>query len=411
MNRIARALIKLMLRRVASGKLVVLEADRARRYGREGPEALVTIHSPGVWKLLLRGSLGLADGYAERLWDSPDVVAVVRLAARNAHRLDRLRAWMAPIARPWRAIRASVTPPTRRRNRRDIAAHYDLGQALFTRMLDPTLTYSCALFERPGMTLEEAQLAKLELVCEQLELGPDDRVLEIGTGWGSFALHAAATRGCHVTTTTISADQHAYAAERVRQAGIGDRVTVLDADYRDLRGRYDKLVSIEMIEAVGWRHTGTFLGTCSRLLEPHGAMLLQAIVIDDRAYEIEKGSSSFIKQRIFPGGSLPSIAALSRDLARRTDLQLAGLRDLTVHYVTTLRRWREQFLAHAEELEKLGYDQAFQRFWTLYLAYCEAGFAERRIRDAQLLLTKPRCRLRSFRDTANRTHRPTIPVL
>jgi cyclopropane-fatty-acyl-phospholipid synthase len=410
MNRIARALIKLMLRRVASGKLVVLEADRARRYGREGPEALVTVHSPGVWKLLLRGSLGLADGYAERLWDSPDLVAVVRLAARNAHRLDRLRAWVAPIARPWRAIRSSVRPPTRRRNRRDIAAHYDLGQELFTRMLDPTLTYSCALFERPGMTLEEAQLAKLELVCEQLELGPDERVLEIGTGWGSFALHAAATRGCHVTTTTISANQHAYAAERVRQAGIGDRVTVLDADYRDLRGRYDKLVSIEMIEAVGWRQTGTFLGTCSRLLEPHGAMLLQAIVIDDRAYEIEKGSSSFIKQRIFPGGSLPSIAALSRDLARRTDLQLAGLRDLTGHYVTTLRRWREQFIAHAEELEKLGYDQAFQRFWTLYLAYCEAGFAERRIRDAQLLLTKPRCRLRSFRDTANRTHRPTIPV-
>jgi cyclopropane-fatty-acyl-phospholipid synthase len=410
MNRIARALIKLMLRRVASGKLVVLEADRARRYGREGPEALVTVHSPGVWKLLLRGSLGLADGYAQRLWDSPDLVEVVRLAARNAHRLDRLRTWMAPIARPWRAIRASVRPSTRRRNRRDIAAHYDLGRELFARMLDPTLTYSCALFERPGMTLEEAQLAKLELVCEQLELGPDDRVLEIGTGWGSFALHAAATRGCHVTTTTISADQHAYAAERVSQAGIRDRVTVLDADYRDLRGRYDKLVSIEMIEAVGWRHTGTFLGTCSRLLEPHGAMLLQAIVIDDRAYEIEKGSSSFIKQRIFPGGSLPSIAALSRDLARQTDLQLAGLRDLTVHYVTTLRRWREQFIAHAEELEKLGYDQAFQRFWTLYLAYCEAGFAERRIRDAQLLLTKPRCRLRSVRDLANRTHWPTIPV-
>jgi cyclopropane-fatty-acyl-phospholipid synthase len=235
-------------------------------------------------------------------------------------------------------------------------------------------------------------------------------VLEIGSGWGSFALHASATRGCHITTTTISADQHAYAAERVRQAGVQDRVTVLGADYRDLRGRYDKLVSIEMIEAVGWRHTGTFLGACSRLLEPHGAMLLQAIVIDDRAYEIEKGSSSFIKQRIFPGGSLPSIAALSRDLARQTDLQLAGLRDLTLHYVTTLRRWREQFIAHADELEKLGYDQAFQRLWMLYLAYCEAGFAERRIRDAQLLLTKPRCRLGSVGDLASRTHRSTIPV-
>jgi cyclopropane-fatty-acyl-phospholipid synthase len=263
-------------------------------------------------------------------------------------------------------------------------------------MLDPTLTYSCALFERDEMTLEEAQLAKLDLVCDKLELAPSDRVLEIGTGWGSFALHAASTRGCHVTTTTISRRQHAYACERVRRAGLEDRVTVLDADYRDLKGRYDKLVSIEMIEAVGWRHTPSFFAACGRLLEPHGAMLLQAITIDDRLYELEKGSRSFIKERIFPGGSLPSIEAMAHDLARHTDLQLVNLQDITASYVTTLKRWRERFLANAAALSELGYDERFRRLWTMYLAYCEAGFTERRICDVQVLLAKPRSRLQSL---------------
>jgi cyclopropane-fatty-acyl-phospholipid synthase len=260
-------------------------------------------------------------------------------------------------------------------------------------MLDPTLTYSCALFDRDGMTLEEAQLAKLDLVCDKLELSASDRVLEIGTGWGSFALHAAGTRGCHVTTTTISRRQHAYALQRVRRAGLEHRVTVLNTDYRDLTGRYDKLASIEMIEAVGWRHTGNFFAACSRLLERHGAMLLQAITIDDRLYELEKGSRSFIKERIFPGGSLPSMEAIAHDLARRTDLQLVHLQDITASYVRTLRLWRERFLEAAAALGKFGYDERFRRLWTLYLAYCEAGFAERRICDVQLLLAKPRSRL------------------
>ena len=225
---------------------------------------------------------------------------------------------------------------TKRRRRRDIAAHYDLGNELFSRMLDPTMSYSCAVFEREGMTLEQAQVAKLERICEQLDLGPGDRVLEIGTGWGAFALHAAATRGCHVTTTTISREQHDYAVEQVRRAGLSDRVTVLMEDYRELRGRYDKLVSIEMIEAVGWRHIGTFFAKCSELLAPDGAMLLQAITIDDRAYEVEKASRSFINTHIFPGGCLPSLEVIARNVARRTDMQAVGLEDLTPHYVETL---------------------------------------------------------------------------
>ena len=278
---------------------------------------------------------------------------------------------------------------TPQRARRNIAAHYDLGNDLFSRMLDPTMSYSCALFEHEGMTLEQASLAKLERICEQLQIRPEDHVLEIGTGWGGFAVYAASTRGCRVTTTTISAEQHSYAVDRVRAAGVEDRVTVLRSDYRDLRGRYDKLVSVEMIEAVGWQHIGTFFARCSRLLHSHGAMLLQAITIDDRAYEVEKASKSFIKDYIFPGGCLPSMEVITRNVARRTDLQTVGLLDITSSYVTTLRRWRENFSANRDELAAIGYDEPFRRLWTLYLAYCEAGFAERRICDVQLLLAKP----------------------
>jgi cyclopropane-fatty-acyl-phospholipid synthase len=291
---------------------------------------------------------------------------------------------------PAQRVRAWLNSSTRRRRRRDIAAHYDLGNELFARMLDPTMSYSCAVFDGAAQTLEEAQLAKLELICEKLDLGPGDHLLEIGTGWGGLAVHAALTRGCRVTTTTLSREQHEYALEAARRAGVQDRVTILLEDYRDLTGRYDKLVSIEMIEAVGWRHTGAFFAKCSELLAAHGAMLLQAIVIDDRAYEVEKASRSFINTRIFPGGCLPSLEIIARAVARRTDMQTVHLEDLTAHYVETLRRWRARFTQHAEELGTLGYDERFRRLWTLYLGYCEAGFAERRILDLQLLLGKPR---------------------
>jgi cyclopropane-fatty-acyl-phospholipid synthase len=386
---IARWLLSRFLRRIGTGSLIVLEDGTRRVYGSGAPAATIRVHSARMWRMGLTGSRGLADAYAEGRWDSPDLVAVVRVAARNAQGLDRLRRRLAPVRVPLQRVRAWLWPSTRMRRRRDIAAHYDLGNDLFSRMLDDTMSYSCAVFEDPAMTLEEAQVAKLELICEKLDLGPRDHLLEIGTGWGALAIHAARTRGCRVTTTTISREQHAHAVEAIHLAGLEDRVTVLLEDYRDLTGRYDKLVSIEMIEAVGWRHTGAFLAKCSELLAPHGAMLLQAIAIDDRAYEVEKASRSFMNTRIFPGGCLPSLEAVTRAAARRTDLQVVGLEDITPHYVETLRRWRVRFEAHAGELAELGYDDRFQRLWTLYLAYCEAGFAERRILDLQLVLAKP----------------------
>jgi cyclopropane-fatty-acyl-phospholipid synthase len=390
---LARSLIRLLLRQIRSGTLVVREAGAQAQYGRGDPVADVTVRDPRAWSYLLRGSRGLAESYAQGWWESSDLPSVIRIAARNASRVDRVRRRLAVARRPLRRTRMIGRPSTRRQRRADIAAHYDLGDELFSRMLDPTMTYSCAVFAELGMSLEAAQRQKMDLICRKLELSPAEHVLEIGTGWGGFALHAASAYGCRVTTTTISARQHAYAVQQVQRAGLEDKVTVLEQDYRDLRGRFDRLVSIEMIEAVGWRHTGTFLETCSRLLAPEGAMLLQAITIDDRLFEAEKASRSFIKNRIFPGGSLPSVASLTDDLARRTDLRLVSLQDLTPHYVPTLRHWRQRLTANARELSALGYDRAFQREWTLYLAYCEAGFAERRIGDVQMLLAKPCCLL------------------
>ena len=388
----SRRVLLELLGRIRVGSLTVVESGQSYVFGSGAPAATIVVHSPGVWPMLMRGSRGLAESYAQGLWDSPDLVAVVRLAARNVEVLDRWRARLAPVRTPFQTARGMVIRNTRMRSRKDIAAHYDLGNELFTRMLDSTMSYSCALFEHPGMTLEEAQVAKFERICEKLELGPEDRLVEIGTGWGGLAIHAAATRGCRVTTTTISREQRDYALAEVGRAGLSERVEIRLQDYRDVRGSYDKLVSVEMIEAVGWQHFGTFFATCSQLLAPHGAMLLQAITIDDRAYEVEKASRSFMNTHIFPNGCLPSLEVIARHVARRTDMQTLHLEDLTPHYVRTLVRWREQFLAHADDLERIGYDDRFRRLWTLYLAYCEAGFAERRICEVQIVLGKPHYR-------------------
>ena len=385
---VARRIVFGLLGQIREGRLTLVEGARRHEFGAGAPAATIQVHSPALWPHLIHGGRGLAEAYAQGLWDSPDVTAVLRIAARNVNRLDAARRRLAPVREPYLRARQAFVRNTPRRSRKDIEAHYDLGDALFERMLDPTMMYSCALFERPGMTLEEASLAKLEQVCEKLELRHDDHVLEIGTGWGGFAVHAASTRGCRVTTTTISREQHDWAVEAVRRAGVEDLVTVLLEDYRDLSGSYDKLVSLEMIEAVGWRHFGTFFGRCSRLLAPDGLMLLQAITIEDPAYEAEKASRSFINKLIFPGGCLPSRELIDGRLPA-AGLERVGLEDLTESYVLTLRHWRSRFRAAADEAARLGYDRRFRRLWELYLDYVEAGFAERRIEVGQLLISGP----------------------
>jgi cyclopropane-fatty-acyl-phospholipid synthase len=387
--KIARKISDRLLSLIQVGSLTVIENGERREYGVGAPTATVVVRDPRFWAKLLRGSLGLAEGYADGWIESPDLVALIRVAARNGARLDQARRIATPVRAPLQRLRAIARPETRKRSRKDISAHYDLGNELFNLMLDPTLSYSCAFFETPEMTLEQAQLAKLDRICERLELSENDHLLEIGTGWGALAIHAARTSGCRVTTTTISREQYDYAVERVVEAGLEDRIRVVMQDYRDLTGHYDKLVSIEMIEAVGWRNLGVFMAKCSDLLESDGLMFLQAITIDDRSYEVEKASRSFITEYIFPGGSLPSLEVLSRHMAKKTNMQTLWLDDITPHYVETLHRWRLSFLANEERLEELGYDQHFRKIWELYLAYCEAGFAERRINDVQMLLAKP----------------------
>jgi cyclopropane-fatty-acyl-phospholipid synthase len=397
----ARFVSSLLLSRLREGRLEIEEGGRLRAFGPpDAPvRATIRVHGPGFWRALLGGSRELADAFGAGVWDSDDLVALVRIAAREMPRLDR---WRRPLAPP-RNLFTRVPRNTRAGARRHIAAHYDLGNDLFQLFLDETMTYSCAVFESPEASLRDAQEAKLERVCRKLRLGPEDHVLEIGGGWGSFALHAAERHGCRVTTTTISREQHDVASQRVLEAGLADRVTVLLEDYRDVRGRYDKLVSIEMIEAVGWQYFDLFFRRCGELLDPRGLMLLQAIVIDDRAYEIEKASRSFIKELIFPAGCLPSVEVISRCIARATNLRLVDLEDITSHYPETLRRWRENFVRAAGRAQALGYDRRFRRLWELYLAYSEGGFLERRIRDVQALAAGP-----AYRDAAARRARAAI---
>ena len=387
----ARRVGRSVLARARHGRIEVAEGGGREVFG--DPEAdlraRVEIRDPAAWRLLLRGSTGFGEGFVRGDWHSEDLVELTRIAARNMPALDRLRRRWHPLLGRAQRLGRLVPRNSRRGARANISAHYDLGNELFAAFLDERLMYSCAYFPRPGATLEEAQLAKLERICRQLELGPDDHLLEIGTGWGGMAIHAAAEHGCRVTTTTISREQHAYATARVRELGLADRVTILDRDYRDLDGEYSRLVSIEMIEAVGWQYFPAFFERCSSLLAADGLMLLQAIVIDDDAYEVEKASKSFANTHIFPGGCLPSERVIRDLVGSRTDMRPHWDDDITPHYAETLRLWRQRFDRAWPALARRGYDERFRRLWTFYLSFSEGGFRERRIRDVQLAFAKP----------------------
>jgi cyclopropane-fatty-acyl-phospholipid synthase len=320
------------------------------------------------------------------------LTAAVRILARNRDVMERMERGPASLKAPFRKFLHWTRRNTRARGRINVSKHYDLGDEFFALFLDPTMMYSCAEFDEEDPDLERASLRKIDRVCEQLELAPGDEVLEIGTGWGGFALRAASKYGCRVVTTTISGKQREHAAARVRAAGLEDRVTVLREDYRDLPRRvgrrFRKLVSIEMIEAVGHRYLDTYFRTCGDLLEPGGAMLLQAIVIADPLYESYRRSVDFIQRYVFPGGALPSVAAIRASLARVTDLEVQGLRDISAHYPPTLRCWRRRLAENLDRIRGLGYSEEFLRMWEFYFCYCEGGFLERTVGDVQMLFRK-----------------------
>lgn len=347
-------------------------------------------------ELAFNGSVGAGEAYMDGHWRCNDLVALVRLLVRNRDLLDGMETGSAKLG-SW-AMKAlhALRRNTRSGSRRNIAAHYDLGNDLFSLFLDDNLMYSSAVFETPDDSLEQAQTRKLQRICEKLDLQPDDHLVEIGTGWGGMALHAARHFGCRVTTTTISREQHALASQRVAEAGLGDRITVLLEDYRDLQGHYDKLVSIEMIEAIGHQYLETYLETCSRLLKADGLALIQAITIEDHRYQKALGSVDFIKRHIFPGSFIPSVSAIASAAAASSDLRLVNLEDIGPSYALTLNHWRQRFIAKLGHVRSLGYDERFIRMWEFYLCYCEGGFIERSIGDAQLLFARPGNRRPSY---------------
>lgn len=353
----------------------------------------VRVHHPDFYRnVVLRGSIGAAESYMDGGWTCDDLVALFRAIVLNrASFLAMESGWARPAAAGLKLFHR-LRDNTRKGSRRNIRAHYDLGNEFFATFLDETMTYSAAFFERPDATLAEAQASKYERICRRLELSPSDHVIEIGTGWGGFAMHAAARFGCRVTTTTISREQHRLAAERIRAAGLDDRVTVLNDDYRALQGQYDKLVSVEMIEAVGWRWFDTFFRRCTELLRPAGMALIQAITLTDQHFEASRRAVDFTQAYIFPGSCIPSLTALCGSMTRASDLRIYEVEDITPHYAATLRLWRERFLAQRDAVCRLGFDERFIRMWEYYLAYCEAGFRERNISDVHLLLTKPGAR-------------------
>ncbi len=391
---IARQVLFKLLGQLEHGCLLLHEAGECHRFGQSEPQAdllaEVQVHNPGVYRRVLEGgSIAAGESYMDGDWSSPSLVSLVRLMAKNLPALDalddRLSFW-----RKWRLRSFHWGRRNSRRGAREnIVAHYDLGNDFFTEFLDPTMMYSAAVFADDENTLEEASLNKLSLVCDKLELSRDDHLLEIGSGWGGLAIYAASHYGCKVTTTTLSPAQYGQVQTLVRESGLQDRVEVLLQDYRDLRGRYSKLVSIEMIEAVGHQHYADYFSACSRLLRNDGLMLLQAITIPDQRYQRALKAVDFIQRYIFPGGCLPSVAVISDQVARNTDMGILHLEDIGQHYARTLCHWRQRFLSRWQRIAELGYDQRFCRMWEFYLCYCEGGFRERSIGTVQLLLAKP----------------------
>jgi cyclopropane-fatty-acyl-phospholipid synthase len=388
---LARAGVGAVLSRLRNGRIDVVGGGRERSYGPAGAElrATVTINDPAAWRDPLRGSVGLGEGYVDGRWETDDLVALIRIAARELRDTDGVRGTIARGRGLAHRVRGLVPENTRVGARRNISAHYDLGNDLFAAFLDERMMYSCAYYPDEGVTLEQAQLAKLDRICDRLRLGRGNHLLEIGTGWGGMAIHAARRSGCRVTTTTISREQYELARRRVAEAGLEDQVNVLLQDYRDLEGRYDRLVSVEMIEAVGWQYFDDYFRRCDELLSDDGLMLLQAITIDDRWYESEKAARSFANTHVFPGGCLPSRGLIASCLERVTSMKQVWLDDITAHYPPTLAEWRRRFFTAWERLRDRGYDERFRRLWDFYLSSSEAGFRERRIGDVQALFAKP----------------------
>ncbi|MDA7725744.1 cyclopropane-fatty-acyl-phospholipid synthase family protein [Pseudomonadales bacterium] len=371
------------------GNIIFIDGDFTLQCGNSAePAATVDVHDDRFYTTLAAGgAVGASEAYMQGMWTCDQLTLLVQVLLRNTSVLRGLgnAAYKKPLYKLLHLMnRDSVDG-----SKKNISAHYDLGNKLFENFLDPTMTYSSGFFEQSDSTMQQASTAKLDRICQKLALSESDHVVEIGTGWGSFALHAARNYNCKITTTTISEKQYQLACQRVKDAGMQDRIEIVKKDYRLLTGQYDKLVSIEMIEAVGLAYLGNYFEKCASLLKPAGKMLIQAITIADQQYEFSKRNVDFIQRYIFPGGALPSVTALTNTATNKTDLRMTALEDITGHYATTMRKWREKFYLNVEQITELGYDNQFLRMWEYYLCYCEGGFEEKSIGCVQAEFTKP----------------------
>lgn len=418
MNRICRRLVLRKLAQLDSGSLVLCDPqlpNGQRRFGvaAAGPSARLVVHHPRLYRrVVLGGDLGAAESLVDGDFSCDDLTSMVRVFIRNmpvTHQVGQGTAWLRQLGgRLMHWLRRNTTASARR----NIAKHYDLGNEFYALWLDKSMNYSSGILQQAGDSLLQASTAKMDRACRQLDLGPQDHLLEIGTGWGALAIHAAQHYGCRVTTTTISEEQYKFASRRVHRAGLSDRVAVLNKDYRALHGKFDKLVSIEMIEAVGHQYYPTFFAKCGELLAADGRMLLQAIVIADECYQQHIRSVDFISQYIFPGGSLPALSVLTGVAAQAAGMRVLAIHDFAPHYAETLRRWRANFEGRLGRVRQLGFDERFIRLWRYYLCYCEAAFEERQVNVVQMMLAKRGSRVdqAGVFDSESAAAQPPLPV-
>ena len=412
--RLMRSVIASRLRGLRRGRIQMIDGDGAINLGqRDDLEVELHVHNPRFYReTVLGGALSFAESYFHGDWDCDDLTSLFRIFVRNLNQADQFDGGLAGVVGVGQKLFHWCKANSRTGSRKNIGAHYDLGNDFFKLWLDQTMAYSSGIFLHPENSLQEASEEKIDRVCRKLSLRPSDHLLEIGTGWGGLAIHAARYYGCRVTTTTISQEQAAVARERIDQAGLSDRITLLTSDYRDLTGQFDKLVSIEMIEAVGFKYFDTYFRKIGELLRPEGTAVLQAIVMPERRYKEYLGGVDFIQRYVFPGGCLPSVATMLEAAGRTTDLRFTHAEDFAPHYAETLRQWRQAFWSQIESVREQGYSEQFIRLWNYYLCYCEAVFEERHVGVVQIQFDKPLCRRDPIQisDHAAHRRRPTARV-
>jgi cyclopropane-fatty-acyl-phospholipid synthase len=385
-----------MLKRLAGlqvGSLTIIDGEAENQFGKVSESAInatIHVHDARFYgEVAFGGSIGAGEAYMLGYWTTDNLTDVIRLMAVNQSVMDSLEGGYEWVTKPTMKAMHWLNSNTVEGSRKNIAAHYDLGNDFFALFLDPTMMYSSAKFSDEAISLQAGSELKLKTICDKLDLKPSDHVVEIGTGWGGFAIYAATHYGCKVTTTTISQQQFDYAKAAVEAQGLQDQITLLFNDYRDLTGEYDKLVSIEMVEAVGHQYYDTYFQKVSQLLKPDGLALIQAITIADQRYESAIKSVDFIQRYIFPGSNIPSVTAMLNSITNHSDMRLFHLEDIGLHYAATLRLWRENFFNNIQAVRALGYSEEFIKMWDFYLCYCEGGFEERALGDVHLLLAKP----------------------